>query len=268
MGQSMNRPVLPAAAACLCLCLFGASATADPEGEATMRRAEEAMKAVKSYRGTWQIKATVGEAGQVPMEMELLGASGGRHRLVTRATGRPTGAMATVIGASDITNVIISDGTTLYTTFESGKRYTRRPLAHGLDVVTAVILGHPFQPHITYALAGEGQIGDRPCQVVKVVRTEKPQAPGIEGPPGTEIYIDKVTFRPLRFCTTLTTPPSFVVGMPAGSRPKRQTLVSTISLVGEALDVAVVDTDFVFSPPPGATEMVTGQPPDPAKSKP
>lgn len=255
MGRTMGWLVLAAAVGTTA---WASSAHAEPDGEALMRKAEEVMKTSSGYRGTWQVKAVAGEAGTLPMEIEVLGAPGMRFRIVARATGPATGALPAIVGAAAIVSVTISDGTTLYSTFDSGKRYTRRPVADGVDIVTAVILGHPFQPHTTFALVGDGEVAERPCHVIRVVRTDEPDGPPKADRPRTELFLDKATFRPLRLRTTIVTSPAFVIGMPAGSRPRKQTLVTTISLVREALNTSVLEQEFAFTPPSDAVDMTSG----------
>ncbi len=240
---------------------LGTAGSAAPDGASIMRKAVDAMSKAKTYQANWRMVISMGNMGNLTMNMDMKTTSDGKARITTEPAGQGTGMMAA--GGAMASSLAVSDGKTLYMYMKAMNSYMKMPVSKDRNPAFTGQLGALNQKGTTFKLIGTEFVRGRKCWVVSVNQKMPPNVP-----PGSKAtvhaYVDQQTGRLRQMKSKMTMPgmgpgPNAGAGTPKGqAKPAPMVMTTTMVLISEKINAPIPASTFKFTPPKGAREMQPG----------
>jgi len=235
-------------------------ASAAPDAAAIMRKAFAGMKSAKTYQARWLMIMSMGEMGSMTMNMDMKMTASGKAAITTTPAGKATGMMA--MGAGMASSTAVSDGKTVTMYMKGMNAYWKSPAKAGVTPGMMGMMGDLQRQGVKFKYVGSQYVRGKKCHVIRVNSPLPPQVAGQGVKTDVQAFVDEATGR-LRQIKSAMTMPGGMMGGPngassSGGKAKPMVMTNTMVLVSETVNAPIADSQFKFTPPPGAREMKGG----------
>jgi outer membrane lipoprotein-sorting protein len=215
------------------------------DAQQVMKRAEAAMKSVKTYQATMVMSMEMGQMGSMSMNMDIKMIPNKKMTMKMSPAGQPTGMMA--MGAASMNMHMVDDGKTMWTYMPMMKGYARGPSRVKTNPVNFAEMGNVGKD-VTFKMIGTENVGGKSAYAIQAI----PKKP-IQNAQDTRIvfYIDRATNRFLQMKMNS----RMAMGDP--KQPPQEMKMSMV-VKNEKINAPIPASVFKFTPPPGSKEMKGG----------
>jgi outer membrane lipoprotein-sorting protein len=227
---------------------------AAPTAQEIMQKSAATMKSSKTYQAVMGMTTSMGQMGSMSLNIDIK-KSGEKMSVTTSPSGQATGQMA--MGAAFATMHMVSDGKTTWTYMPAMKQYFKQAAtpSQGNQFDPTQMYKDPKGMNMNMKLVGTENVGGKPAYVIEM----SPKTAG-KGPKQTmHFYVDQATyhFKQMKMSMNMGALAGKAAGPGAGAPPP-MTMNMTMVVKSEKIDQPIPDSEFKFTPPPGATEAKGG----------
>jgi outer membrane lipoprotein-sorting protein len=225
-----------------------AATFAAPTAQVIMHKSAVVMKPSKTYQAVLE-STTISEMGAMSNQVEVK-KSGNNWIMKTSPLGQATGSMEKD-GAPRLIKSI-SDGKTTWTYYPTLNRYTKQPAGHSQSTKWDDFAGMFKQAaQMNLRLVGTENIAGKPAYVIE----EIPKKAGEGYKTMIRFWIDQKTYRFKQMKVGIV---STAGGNERAGHSQFSETTTTMTIKSEIIDQPISDSEFKFTPPPGATEAKGG----------
>ena len=226
------------------LSLGGGRPASGPTGVEILKKAAVGQKSIKSYQSIITMNSSSKSLGSMIMRMDFKSVPGKKYFVKSSVVGTPTGQFAML--GSFANSTILDDGKYKWTYNAGMKSYSRsESMITKSQSFNMTDLLSPQKPE-NLTVMGVTNIDGKPAYAVRSADpkdTRKIQ-------PMTTIYVDRENYRVRRMEMTLR--------QPSMDGKSSEPINIVMNVESEKVNLAIPDSTFKFTPPPGAKEMAAG----------